>query len=1278
MIQVLYDGTDVTTKVLGYSREQQICTGIGKLNIQFSKNLGKNPDPWDKIVLYERGEKKGTYYIETHTYIADTGVIDVEAVDNSKKIQDYFVFNTWSSDVVTTARYWIKKVLKAAKVSYSFSTTSTGSPVGINMSIGLDTAYNIIQQLLQQSGWYIYFTANGKAIIGDLNRNIENYNHSINDSDIINIEINKDDRRLRNRAVVWGNADPMVGGQIFKDISVQTPWNYDSQDKRAVVLSNSMIRDGATALELARGLLDEFAHILYTKNIFIATENNIEIGDSVLVNSEFFNGVGLVTTVGSEFSGNSGLITHIILDEKCPRLFAYFNYWDFPGVPIWVYIGTTKDGVWRRLSDSSTWINNSSGFIDDLHIKDLFIKNGVFSAITKTGNLYTRTVSSTFWNKYEHPDLTDQNGTTYPSTSISGVACSVNDLGYVVAGYNYIDKVNPSGNRSWVLEMTPYHYLMKAEQVVVGSNMGQRIHDLEAQPEYNIISTSGTVGSGMNEGFWVTFGGSTGENNGRDYNKGSNDWRSGPWQYAGDYTLCHPGGTLDPIKADLGTAGRNHYFVGPADTGGEKVNAPLAGGVNYYYHANPRIAGPIIDEDSRAWQVGGASDYSKKRLGWVSLTTPGDYGYYEFNDPIGSSYTWQPRWGHIRKSSDTLFEWIVVRVDSWDYGSTSEIQFFHLSYVLGADSANLVSSYTVSAPTVGNLVPYGSYGKGTNWVFAWEECGNGPSVLKYYKYNLDAQSGSVNTLAIMDEDVTDLVKNVDYMPDIVSYDNGGYIIMYYHKASYYSWTGGMIFFPPSTYYQENKLELYAHALHITDNGVTQIKNRKITGVEYESRDGGEPGSPYGSLDSWMYAITERSVAGGGAGYSNITEEVRHWDIGWDRGMYSIKWPPGIKVAQIKESNNTSRYDFPFDPYMRWGQVGGLASRSPTANTFNSKNSSPIWITYGVPKEVPEVGDDVIVHHINAATLQPQGTWNYSALTGKYGGPWTTFNMDDANNTMYYYDDGAIMYGIGPGGRLRNWLTTNKRASWASWVATHNGFLNSSNTGLYFRFGGDSWEYIYDGVPAQVLKHTSIEDIEITPATETALQTKGEYEVIYNPGKPVKVEISKYSPTVVYSVASGVGEDQYSLIAGSVLNTPDSFYTPTEAGEIKAYDARVIDISNTAGYTIASGDIGDLDFERYVMFGGEGGIYLIPYQMGGQWSLLNTTPSGLAIASGTSQSGIFNAIEATNYTYPNPFIFYSISGAKTFYQRNPDSNYFVDYSAGLPDSDITIIRTDDEI
>lgn len=497
-VQVKHNSTDITTEVIKYNRSQQICSGIGTLEIEVV-DVDRSYDTWDTITVWEGGVKKGIFNIAAIEQDVQ-GYTTLRCQDNSKRLQDYFIAKTYKQSVETTSRYWLEKFLKLAKVSYTLNFSGGGEAVAQNTGFGMESAYEEIIKILQYNGWYFYCDGNGKIVVGDITRNIENYNRSVDDSDITQIGIHKDDTRLRNRAVVWGNADPLTGTHILVDQTRYTPWNYDSKDKRAVVMANSMIRDYAIALSFATKMLNEYCNLLYTKIIQIHSTNNIEIGDSLHVTSIGWNGVGRVTTVGSELS-KEGLLTNIVLDERCPRLWAYFNYWDI-GEPIYVYIGTRGAGIWRRLTDSYTWEDNSSGLGDDLNIKDLFIKDGNFVCVTMSGGVYTRTVASNYWVEYEHPDLYDQNNKLFTAGTISGVACSINSNGNIVVGYNHGGKVTTSGDRAWVLEFTPFHTLIRAEQVIVQELQNQRIYDLEALPEYNIVSTAGgVIPSGINPEF---------------------------------------------------------------------------------------------------------------------------------------------------------------------------------------------------------------------------------------------------------------------------------------------------------------------------------------------------------------------------------------------------------------------------------------------------------------------------------------------------------------------------------------------------------------------------------------------------------------------------------------------------------------------------------------------------------------------------------------------------------------------------------------------------------
>jgi hypothetical protein len=69
-------------------------------------------------------------------------------------------------------------------------------------------------------------------------------------------------------------------------------------------------------------------------------------------------------------------------------------------------------------------------------------------------------------------------------------------------------------------------------------------------------------------------------------------------------------------------------------------------------------------------------------------------------------------------------------------------------------------------------------------------------------------------------------------------------------------------------------------------------------------------------------------------------------------------------------------------------------------------------------------------------------------------------------------------------------------------------------------------------------------------------------------------------------------------------------------------------------------------------------------------------SGLTL-SGLSQPSGFYRMETTNYSPTYPYFFVSAE-ASGFWQRNIDTQLWTDYSAGLPSSQITIIRTDDRI
>ncbi len=389
-VTVKHNGTSVTAFVEHYTREQKICSGVGTLEVSFVNTVDRTFEPYDLIELREAGVKKGTYYVDTISKAEPDGLITVFCRDGSKKLQDYFISDNYLVDYPSNSGYWVEKFLTEAQVDYTFTTDPSGGLLSNNTSLGMSTAYDQIIPLLQMNGWYIYFNADNVAVIGKITRDISDISATLGKHDILDIKVTKSDKMLRNRVVVWGSSDPTTSSWVFSDLSTHTPWNYDNRDYRTAVISNSNIPNVSTAAIIANQALTEFARITVEKDLNVAGPKNISLGEFVFVKSNVYKGIGLVTTVGSSLS-KTGFTTHLILDERCPRLFAYFNFGDY------VYVSTMGSGVWRKhLEDDPMWYNYSNGLVEQ-RVTDLYKNNGVLSAVTASGQAYYNLEADATW-----------------------------------------------------------------------------------------------------------------------------------------------------------------------------------------------------------------------------------------------------------------------------------------------------------------------------------------------------------------------------------------------------------------------------------------------------------------------------------------------------------------------------------------------------------------------------------------------------------------------------------------------------------------------------------------------------------------------------------------------------------------------------------------------------------------------------------------------------------------------------------------------------------------
>jgi|GEM_PF-5753713 len=500
---VYCNGSNITTSVISYDRDQTLCTGIGVLRITVLDTVTL-PNLYHEVVLYEDGVKKGSYFVHSIDADRPEQTMTFTCQDASIKLQEYFIAESYLIDYPSDSAYWIKKFLDDATVDYIFDDGDTGSLLSNNTSLGMSSAMDQIQTLLQQNGWYLVFDADNVAHIGKVVVD-GNYSEVVNDDIIIEISTVKHDKMFRNRAIVWGSGDPDTQQWAFADIdhTGKNENEYGPTDTRAIVLANSNIREGATAYSMANQLIKEFEKVDFEVTVDLAGPQDINIGDSIFVNSRYLTIGGQVTTIGSSLS-STGQITHIVLNQRCPRLFGYFDYGGY------VYVGTQGAGVWRKpLKYDHTWSDFSAG-LTDLNIHDLAIDRGVFGCVSLAGHLYTRTIADAAWTRITPYDLTETiNGQsyTYPPATGWSPACTIDKTtGQVIGAFNVTD----SGlSRSWIYYISSPSVYTVEQFKDIEENVGYHIVDIDNDGTINTVSVVANISGEIL--LWNNFG----ENHGR-------------------------------------------------------------------------------------------------------------------------------------------------------------------------------------------------------------------------------------------------------------------------------------------------------------------------------------------------------------------------------------------------------------------------------------------------------------------------------------------------------------------------------------------------------------------------------------------------------------------------------------------------------------------------------------------------------------------------------------------------------------------------------------------
>lgn len=1210
MFSIIHEGNNISDYVISFDRIIQICTGIGTLDFTVSKNIPYTFGTWDTVILYESGTKKGTFNISTFDFNANNGTYSVSCQDNSKRLIDYFITDYYEIDYLTYARPWIEQFLAEAGVNYTFTVSDQGGMLSDNTSLGLTSAYDAIIHLLQLSGWYIYFDEDGDAIVGDLETTLSP-TETFTGDEILNLKEVLDDKMLRNKAVVWGNSG------IFTKLETHTQWNYDTTDKRAVVLANSGVRDLATAGELAQTLLDEFDSITDVVTAEIAGYYDVNIGDIVRINTSYYNNTGLVTTLSSSGS-DKGFITTVTINERCPRLFGFFSL-----AGDYVYVGTDGNGVWRKSFSGTSWESFSDGLPPGSSVTDLYISNNNFGLVTASGQFFYRTLTTT-WSGFTPSGFYDELYNFYPASSVSARRLTINHLTDIISvGYNY----SGSPYRSWVLQVTPAGVHVRTDLVTLSGLYGltssgvynYNIIDIDTNDTNNILTLKQDL-----EKIPIT-------------NLGYR-WNRQPIEQLNSTTILPKSDSTDVIL--------NTDYV-------QTLASAAAGGAI----CKPLVQAPTSDRIYAYFVTYSSSTGIKnfRRTKFTLTWTGTQWSISSASTTVSVSYPDSTIAGEtfVFKTEDNDD---VIHVTNIDRTSTTEctirwyeVNFSSSTYTTG--QATLTRS-TLAGTAVDNCMQKNQYIHGV-YPFLTGVSGHA----KYWKWDM------VNHTLSEDNWVTgsilnavDLLRPDDWAFDFLDHlfdftgrknnimwwptdDGDNFLFMYPYRGAGSTEVGGI---SPTeevgiVYGDKNnisKLVVWQNYAGLNPGAAFYMPASSVTFFAGDTKYYGHDNFKTNLVMALGWYVTNGPYPDGLSPYTNTNWIAK---IHLDNSLNPTYVSEDLWTSDTTERNNFFRSNFGIY----------LSSRADCTRRgiypFSSKNSDlalflqqwddnqdQVWSASStVAVKLPEFEDIV--------TIKKPGS-QYTLPVGIYGNP----NEEDFGDLLYLIaDDGGlnpVVHTYDLGGNLINRYPSIDET--VSFIACGFSANLTSSTSIIFRYP-KTGHYYY----------------QLNYGNTVAKQDEELFDrILYTPFENYHLEISKESPTEVFSIATS-GYSIARPIYQTFSNTAGSFDAIIQNNLI--YDGRVFDQITPSG-------------DRFFGVAVGSGVQYFPVSLSGGYTSL------------TSISGV-HRFETTNYL-GNQYMFIGVSGVGVsgvlmsgrFYQKDSTSSFFFDRTYDLPPEEITVIRVDDLI
>ena len=309
---VTIGGESMAGYIRKITRDSQLCHPGQKLEITLSQDAPRtNLNPWETVVITERGTTTFTGYVDKIAYKRPSKEIVVYCTDTYKRATAWFVSDPLETDEETAA-YWVDYMCDLCGLSYSIVYTEyQNTQIIAGIQIGLKHVSEVLEFLCSIGRWCMRVTSLGVLEFLPTSQP-ETADYTL--SEFLEYEIETNDYDTRNVAKIWG-----YGPLTYTESRAVSGIVED----RIMVFADPSVDTLAKAQALADAALDQFANIRTIGRYKIPGLETMQVGDVAYTVVTTGSYIDTITDLKVTLDDNEGYYNELTTNRRCFRL-PYF------------------------------------------------------------------------------------------------------------------------------------------------------------------------------------------------------------------------------------------------------------------------------------------------------------------------------------------------------------------------------------------------------------------------------------------------------------------------------------------------------------------------------------------------------------------------------------------------------------------------------------------------------------------------------------------------------------------------------------------------------------------------------------------------------------------------------------------------------------------------------------------------------------------------------------------------------------------------------------------